>query len=94
MAQHGQLQSDTGLGFYFCDPQSPWQRGSNENTIGLLRQYFPKGTFLSQHGADGLSAVAHAFKTRPRNTLGYRTSEEALDGLLISDMIEGVATTR
>jgi len=63
MAQHAQLQIDTGLEIYFCDPQSPWQRGSNENTNGLLRQYFPKGTDLSQHGADKLSAAAHALNT-------------------------------
>jgi IS30 family transposase len=93
MAQHAQLRIDTGLDIYFCDPQSPWQRGSNENTNGLLRQYFPKGTDLSQHGADELRAVAHALNSRPRKTLGYRTPAEALDGLLKSDMIEGVAAT-
>tara|TARA_Y100000815_G_scaffold165805_1_gene150487 strand:+ start:2155 stop:2796 length:642 start_codon:yes stop_codon:yes gene_type:complete len=93
MAQHAQLRNDTGLEIYFCDPQSPWQRGSNENTNGLLRQYFPKGTDLSQHGLDELSAVAHALNTRPRKTLGWRTPAEALDGLLKKDMIEGVATT-
>jgi len=93
MAQHAQLRIDTGLDIYFCDPQSPWQRGSNENTNGLLRQYFPKGTDLSQHGADELSAVAHALNSRPRKTLGWRTPAEALDGLLKSDMIKGVATT-
>lgn len=70
MAQHAQLRIDTGLEIYFCDPQSPWQRGSNENTNGLLRQYFPKGTDLSQHGVDELNAVAHALNTRPRKTLG------------------------
>ncbi|NTA40573.1 IS30 family transposase [Agrobacterium salinitolerans] len=78
MAQHAQLKIDTGLDIYFCDPQSPWQRGSNENTNGLLRQYFPKGTDLSQHGADELTAVAHALNSRPRKTLGYRTPAEAL----------------
>ena len=93
MAQHAQLRVDTGLEIYFCDPQSPWQRGSNENTNGLLRQYFPKGTDLSQHGADELSAVAHALNTRPRKTLGWHTPAEALDRLLKKDMIEGVATT-
>ena len=93
MAQHAQLRIDTGLEIYFCDPQSPWQRGSNENTNGLLRQYFPKGTDLSQHGAEELSAVAQALNTRPRKTLGWQTPAEALDRLLKQDMIEGVATT-
>ena len=93
MAQHAQLRIETGLDIYFCDPQSPWQRGSNENTNGLLRQYFPKGTDLSRHGADELNAVAHALNTRPRKTLGWQTPAEALDRLLKLDMIEGVATT-
>lgn len=93
MAQHAQLRIDTGLEIYFCDPQSPWQRGSNENTNGLLRQYFPKGTDLSKHGVEELSAVAHALNTRPRKTLGWQTPAEALDRLLKQDMIEGVATT-
>ena len=93
MAQHAQLRIDTGLDIYFCDPQSPWQRGSNENTNGLLRQYFPKGTDLSQHGVDELSAVAHALNTRPRKTLGWQTPAEALDWLLNLDKIKGVATT-
>jgi IS30 family transposase len=82
MAQHAKLRIDTGLEIYFCDPQSPWQRGSNENTNGLLRQYFPKGTDLSQHGTAELSAVAHALNTRPRKTLGWRTPTQALDLLL------------
>ena len=93
MAQHARLRVDTGLDVYFCDPQSPWQRGSNENTNGLLRQYFPKGTDLSRHSADELSAVAHALNTRPRKTLGWQTPAEALDRLLKADMIDGVATT-
>lgn len=87
MAQHTQLRIDTGLEIYFCDPQSPWQRGSNENTNGLLRQYFPKGTDLSQHGIEELNAVAHALNTRPRKTLEWRTPAEALDRLLKQDMI-------
>jgi IS30 family transposase len=93
MAQHAQLRIDTGLEIYFCDPQSPWQRGSNENTNGLLRQYFPKGTDLSRHGTEELSAVAHALDTRPRKTLDWQTPAEALDRLLKQDINEGVATT-
>lgn len=93
MAQHVQLRIDTGLDIYFCDPQSPWQRGSNENTNGLLRQYFPKGTDLSTHGIKELSAVANALNTRPRKTLDWRTPAEALDQLIKQDILEGVATT-
>ena len=84
MAQHAQLRIDTGLAVYFCDPQSPWQRGTNENTNGLLRQYFPKGTDLSRHSRGDLDAVALALNTRPRKTLGWRTPAEALDDLLRS----------
>jgi len=84
MAQHAQLRIDTGLEIYFCDPQSPWQRGTNENTNGLLRQYFPKGTDLSRHSRGDLDAVALALNTRPRKTLGWNTPGEALDELLRS----------
>lgn len=93
MAQHAQLRIETGLDIYVCDPQSPWQRGSNENTNGLLPQCFPKGTDLSRQGADELNAVAHALSTRPRKTLGWQKPAEALDRLPKLDMIEGVATT-
>jgi IS30 family transposase len=79
MSQHRQLRVDAGIEVYFCDPQSPWQRGSNENTNGLLRQYFPKGTDLSVHGPEELAAVATALNTRPRKTLGWRTPAEAFD---------------
>lgn len=79
MSQHARLKIDTGLKVYFCDPHSPWQRGTNENTNGLLRQYFPKGTDLSAHHTDALEAVALALNTRPRKTLGWRTPAEAFD---------------
>jgi IS30 family transposase len=79
MAQHPQLRIDTGLQVYFCDPQSPWQRGTNENTNGLLRQYFPRGTDLARHDAGDLAAVAAALNSRPRKTLGWRTPAEILN---------------
>ena len=82
MAQHAELRIDTGLVIYFCDPQSPWQRGSNENTNGLLRQYFPKGTDLSRNTNGELDAVAHSLNTRPRKTLGWKTPAEVLDQFL------------
>src|SRR5437899_6261640 len=85
MAQHAQLRIDSGLAVYFCDPHSPWQRGTNENTNGLLRQYFPKGTDLSKHSNADLDAVALALNTRPRKTLGWKTPAEALDEYLLAN---------
>ncbi len=82
MAQHARLRIDAGLAIYFCDPHSPWQRGSNENTNGLLRQYFPKGTDLSRHSPGDLAAVAAALNGRPRKTLGWKTPAEAMAELL------------
>ena len=93
MSQHAQLRIDTGLAIYFCDPRSPWQRGTNENTNGLLRQYFPKGTDMSRYGAEDLAAVAATLNERPRKTLNWKTPAEALDELLRSDQTAGVATT-
>jgi IS30 family transposase len=82
MAQHATFTVDTGVKVYFCDPKSPWQRGSNENTNGLLRQYFPKGTDLSQHSQEDLNQAAYSLNTRPRQTLGDMTPSEKLAQVL------------
>ena len=92
MAQHAQLRVETGLAIYFCDPHSPWQRATNENTNGLLRQYFPKGTDLSVHDPEYLDAVAAELNGRPRKTLGFITPAEAMQRLL-SDPEKPVVAT-
>jgi transposase, IS30 family len=94
MRNHLQIKVATGLQVYFCDPASPWQRGSNENTNGLLRQYFPKGTDLSLHDAEHLDFVAAQLNRRPRETLGWLRPAQVL-GKLLSSTSEsaGVATT-
>jgi IS30 family transposase len=84
LAQHPQLRIDTGIAVYFADPHSPWQRATNENTNGLLRQYFPKGTDLLRWSAEDIQAVAAALNSRPRKTLGYKTPAEALNEYLLA----------
>ena len=85
MAQHKSFTVDTNVKVYFCDPQSPWQRGTNENTNGLLRQYFPKKTDLSVHSQADLNKVALRLNQRPRKTLGFETPASKLQA--------GVAST-
>ncbi len=94
LRNHAQIKLATGLEIYFCDPAKPWQRGSNENTNGLLRQYFPKGTDLSVHGSDCLEFVAVQMNRRPRQTLGWLRPAQAL-GRVLSAASEqaGVAPT-
>ena len=94
MRNHAQIRLATDLDIYFCDPASPWQRGSNENTNGLLRQYFPKGTDLSGYHADYLEFVSAQMNRRPRQTLGWKSPAEALNELLSRPFpSDGVAST-
>ena len=84
MAQHARLKIDAGVQIYFCDPHSPWQRGTNENTNGLLRQYFPRKTDLSGFDQVDLDAIAARLNARPRKTLGYETPADRLASIVAS----------
>ncbi|EME54117.1 integrase [Amycolatopsis decaplanina DSM 44594] len=83
MGRHAEFTIATNMPVYFCDPRAPWQRGSNENTNGLLRQYFPKGTDLSGYSQDELDAVADELNDRPRQTLGWLKPIEAFSKVLL-----------
>ncbi len=89
MAEHRRFSVEAGLPVYFCDPRSPWQRGSNENTNGLLRQYFPKGKSLAGVSQERLDEVAGKLNHRPRQTLGFRTPAEKL-----AELIDGLERGR
>jgi transposase, IS30 family len=93
LARHTEITFAADLPVYFCDPHSPWQRGTNENTNGLLRQYFPKGSDLAAHDAAHLELIAAKLNGRPRKTLGFKTPAEVLARLLSDDQMTGVATT-
>ena len=93
LSAHVAFREETGIPVYFADAQSPWQRGTNKNTNGLLRQYFPKGTDLSRWSRIDLEAVAHTLNNRPRKILGWKTPTEALKEHLRSSEQPSVAST-
>jgi len=93
LANHREITLATNMNIYFCDPHSPWQRGSNENANGLLRQYFPKGTDLSVHTPERLLEVATELNARPRKTLAGNTPAQAMQRLLFEPEMPNVATT-
>ena len=93
MTQHQRFTVDTGVTIYFCDPSSPWQRGTNENTNGLLRQYFPKGRSLARVTQAELDSVADELNRRPRETLHWHTPAEALSQVLKESQLAGGAAT-
>ncbi len=82
LAAHKKFSLETNMDLYFCDPSSPWQRGTNENTNGLLRQYFPKGSCLSDHSQDDLNIIANQLNSRPRKTLDFQTQADKLETVL------------
>jgi IS30 family transposase len=84
MAAHKSFTIATNVSVYFCDPRSPWQRGSNENTNGLLRQYLPKGSDLKPYTQDELDTIAKRLNTRPRKTLAYRTPGDMLENAIVA----------
>lgn len=94
MAQHARISIDAGIDIYFCDPHSPWQRGSNENTNGLLRQYFPKGTDLSVHSAEHLAYVADELNGRARKRFNWDNPTNRLNQLLLSPPTESTVATK
>jgi IS30 family transposase len=93
LSDHARFTVESGVKVFFADPHSPWQRGTNENTNGLLRQYFPKGTDLSRWSAQEIQAVANALNSRPRKTLGWKSSAEVLDEYLQFVQQSSVART-
>ena len=93
MHEHARFTIDTGVQVYFCDPHSPWQRGSNENTNGLLRQYFPKGKTVAGYTQEELDRVAAQLNGRPRETLGWKSPAKKLAQLLEESSAAGVAPT-